>query len=367
MAKLTYQQTGDNYDTKDPIKIMAQAAAKSTAANLQQAGFQEVSETRGESAFVWDQGDCYMASVIEGLGTKNLVADALRKTTGKTYYDAIGHDTVATIVNDLISVGAKPLVMHAYWAVESNDWLADTERMQDLITGWKDACDIAGCTWGGGETPTLKQILIPGTAEFGGSAVGIIKNKQHLITDKKLQEGDRILFLKSTGINANGLSLARAVADTLPEGYATKMNNGQYYGEGLLAKSNIYAKLIQDLLDSGIDIHYVSNITGHGLRKVMRAGRDFTYIIEKILEPQEVFNFIQQHAELSDGEMYETYNMGMDYAIFMSEKDVEKTQKIIETNSFESIDAGYITAGKRKVVIEPLNITFAAESLQVRV
>jgi phosphoribosylformylglycinamidine cyclo-ligase len=366
MAKLTYQQTGDNYDTKDPIKILAQSAAKATAINLTQANCKEVSETRGESAFVWDQGDCYMASVIEGLGTKNLVADRLRSATSKTYYDVIGHDTVATIINDLISVGAKPLVMHAYWAIESNEWLADEARMRDLITGWKDACDIAGCTWGGGETPTLKQILIPRTAEFGGSAVGIIKNKEHLITDEKMQDGDKILLLKSTGINANGLSLARAVAEKLPQGYATKMKNGQMYGEGLLAKSNIYAKLIQDLLQEGIAIHYVSNITGHGLRKIMRARREFTYTIENIFDPQEVFTFIQEHAELSDGEMYETYNMGMDYAMFMPKDYIARAQEIVTNNGFESIDAGYITLGERKVIIEPKNITFGGESLRVR-
>ena len=142
-SKITYSQVGDNYDTKDPIKKLAQDAARATGKNLESSGYPEISDTRGESAFVWQVGNKYMASVIEGLGTKNLVADGMREVTGKTYYDAIAHDTVATIINDLITVGAKPLTLHAYWAVEDNSWLADEQRMRDLIMGWKEACDIA--------------------------------------------------------------------------------------------------------------------------------------------------------------------------------------------------------------------------------
>src|SRR5882672_12218859 len=225
-TKITYSQVGDNYDTKDPIKISAQNAAKETGKNLEKHGFEELSDSRGESAYVWKQGETFMAAVAEQLGTKNLVADATRKITGKTYYDIIAHDTVGTIINDLATVGAQPLVIHAYWAIENNEWLADEKRMTDLIAGWKSACDLTGASWGGGETPTLKGIITPNTVALGGSAIGIITSEKRLLTDKKIQAGDRILFLKSTGINANGLSLARAIADKLPKGYATKLKSG---------------------------------------------------------------------------------------------------------------------------------------------
>lgn len=365
-TKITYSQVGDDYSTKDPIKKLAQSAAKSTGINLTQIGFKEVSETRGESAYVWKQDDIYMASVSEGLGTKNLVADKIRKIINKTYYDIIGHDTVATIINDLVTVGAKPLTVHAYWGIEDNSWLADEERMSDLIKGWSEACNLAGCSWGGGETPTLKGVVVPGTIDLGGSAVGIITSEQRLILDKKLKSGDRILFLKSNGINTNGLSLARAVADRLAEGYSTIMNDGSSYGEGILTKTNIYAKLIQDLLDARLDIHYISNITGHGLRKVMRSQRDFTYIVEKIFDPQEIFLFIQKNAGLDDYEMYGTYNMGQDYAIFLPEKDMAQALQIVKQNRFEEIDAGFIEEGERQVIIKPKNITFKGETLNLR-
>lgn len=366
MKKITYGQVGDNYMTKDPIKKLAQTAARQTATNLTKRGFLEVAQSRGESAFVWKQADVYMASTIEGLGTKNLVADETRKITGKTYYDIVGNDAIAYIINDLITVGAKPLVVHAYWAIEDNQWLQDKQRISDLIKGWKEACDLSGATWGGGETATMKQIILIDTADIGGSAVGIIGPEKRFINSKKLRAGDRILFIKSNGINASGISLARAVAKKLPKGYGTKLPNGKIYGEAILTKCNIYAKVIEDLQDSGIEIHYVNYISGHGLRKIMRAKQEFTYIVEKLFDPQEIFLFIKKHAGLSDYDAYDTYNMGQDYVIFLPKKDVKRAQEIIKRNKFESIDAGYVKRGPRQVIIKPKDIIFKSETLDLR-
>ncbi|MBI2039753.1 phosphoribosylformylglycinamidine cyclo-ligase [Candidatus Microgenomates bacterium] len=365
---ITYSQVGDDYSTKDPIKILAQTAASQTAKYLKQAfNYQEISDSRGESAFIWQvKADEFMASVLEGLGTKNLVADEMRSITGKTYYDIIAHDTVATIINDLATSGAKSVVLHAYWAIEDNSWLEDKERMEDLIRGWKSACDLSEVAWGGGETPTLKGIIKPETVELAGSAIGVIKGDKRRIRAERLKAGDRIIFLKSNGINANGVSLARTISKNLAEGYATKLPSGLMFGEALLTKTNIYAKLIGDLLDKEIDIHYISNITGHGLRKVMRAPQSFAYIIEKVYPIAELFLFIQKRANLSDEEMYGTYNMGQDYAIFLPAADVEKAQQIISQNGFESLDAGSVEVGERKVIIKPKNINFEGATLELR-
>ncbi len=364
---ITYSQVGDDYSTKDPIKKLAQSSAAQTAKYLKETfNYEEISDSRGESAFIWQvDGNTFMASVIEGLGTKSLVADDIR-TSDQTYYDVIGYDCVATIINDLVTSGAKPVVLHAYWAIEDNSWLQDEERMRDLIQGWKDACDYSEVAWGGGETPTLKGIIEPQTIDLAGSAVGIIKGDKRRIRSEKLQKGDHILFLKSNGINANGVSLARAIAEKLSQGYATKLSNNISFGEALLVKTNIYSKLVQDLLDKEVEIHYISNITGHGLRKVMRAPQDFTYIIEKVFPVPELFSFIQNNANLSDEEMYGTYNMGQDYAIFIPASDVEKTQAIIRENGFESLDAGFIEEGERKVILKDKNIIFEGETLNLR-
>ncbi len=365
MKKITYRNSGVNYEVLDPVKKFAQDSAFLTGKNLKSHKFSEVTDTRGESAYVWKQGSVYMATVIEGLGTKNLVADAVMNSS-KTYYENIGYDTVASIINDLISVGARPLTVHAYWAVGDAKWLSNTQRMKDLIAGFAKACNDANASWGGGETPTLKGIIHPDTIDLGGSAVGIIKKKKELLTDKNLKVGDRIILIKSNGINVNGLSLARLVASKLPQKYNTKLKSGKTFGQGLLNSSHIYAKLLADLFDHNISLHYVSNITGHGLRKIMRGKPTFTYEIEKLFEPHELFEVIQNHAGLSDYEMYETFNMGQDFALFVPPKDVSKTLDLISKHKFKGIDAGEVTKGKRQVIIKPKTITFDGSSLDLR-
>lgn len=366
MSKISYSKAGVNYAQIDPIKKAAQTAALSTAKNLKQNGFGELTDTRGESAYVWKQGKILMATVIEGLGTKNLVADDLTKITGKTYYEAIAHDTVASIINDLISAGATPLVVQAYWAVGSSVWLTDKKRMSALINGWKKACDISGASWGGGETPTLKGVINPDTIDLGGSAVGIIKNPKNILLDKKLRAGDRIVLLRSRGINMNGLSLARALAKKLPNGYATELQNGRLYGEVLLDKANIYAKLLQNIFAAKIDLHYAANITGHGLRKLMRGKPNFSYNLEKVFKPLPIFDFIQKHGKLSDYEMYETLNMGQDYALFVPTKYVKKTLQTIKQNGFVGLDAGVVQKGPKQVIVKEKNIIFRGDSLDLR-
>lgn len=366
MKKINYASAGDNYNTKDPIKKLAQKSAKLTSSNLRMHGFYEEGASRGESAYVFKQNNQRFASVVEGLGTKNLVADEMRKVTGKTYYENIGHDTVATIINDLVSVGAKPLALNAYWAIGDNAWLSDKKRMTDLIKGFKKACDLSLISWGGGETPTLKGIVNPQTIDLGGAAFGIIGSKRNFLTDEKISAGDRIIFLKSSGVNTNGISLIRAIAKKLPEGFATKLSNKRMFGEEVLVRSNIYASLLKDLLESGIQLHYASNITGHGLRKIMRGRPNFKYVIEKVAPVSPLFKFLQEQSGLSDYEVYETFNMGMDYALFLPEKDVSKAMQIIKKNGFDSIDAGRVEKGARQVVMSTLGIIYKGETLNLR-
>src|SRR3569832_1367814 len=137
MSSLTYEQAGVNYDLIDPLKVAAQRAAAATAGHLAAHGFTEVKASRGESAYVVDVGPFYLASIVECLGSKTLVADEMRKLTGKSFYDSIAQDTIAMAVNDLITVGATPLVVQAYWAAGGSDWFGDAQRAQALVAGWK--------------------------------------------------------------------------------------------------------------------------------------------------------------------------------------------------------------------------------------
>jgi phosphoribosylformylglycinamidine cyclo-ligase len=133
---LSYEQAGVNYDLIDPLKVAAQRAAKETGAQLAAHGFKEVEASRGESAYVVDVGPFYLASIVECLGSKALVADEMKTLTGKSFYDRIAQDTIAMAINDLITVGATPLVVQAYWAAGGSEWFSDAQRAQALVAGW---------------------------------------------------------------------------------------------------------------------------------------------------------------------------------------------------------------------------------------
>lgn len=364
---ITYASTGVSYDAMDPLKRLAQLRASSTSGNLERFGMKEQQQSRGESAYVWEEQDSYRAFVIEGLGTKNIVADEVRKFTGKTHYGEIAQDTVAMIVNDLIVVGAQPQVINAYFAVGSSGWFLDEIRARDLVEGWAKATDMAGAVWGGGETPTLKDIISPDTIDIAGSAIGIIKPKERLTLGDKLVAGDAIFTIESSGIHANGLTLARAIALNLAEGYAIKLPDGKSYGESLLTPTHIYAGLINDMFEAGIDIHYMVNITGHGWRKLMRADRELTYVVDCVPQAQPIFDFIQEKSGNDDDEMYGNFNMGAGFAILMPDKDIELAQKIaMEKHSLKSEKVGYVEDGPRQVIIKSKNLIFDGKTLGVR-
>ena len=363
---MTYKESGVNYSLMDPLKIMAQKEGLKTSKNVRFSHMKEISASRGESAYVVEYHDCYFAIVEECLGTKSMVADGMRKTTGKTYYNLIAQDSVAYIVNDLITVGAQPTTVVAYWAMGDSKWCEDKKRMADLVKGWAQACDMAGASWGGGETPTLKGIISPNTVDLAGACFGIIKPKKRLILGEKLGDGDAIILLESRGIQSNGVSLARKIAEKLPKGYATKMSNGAYYGEALLVPTIIYAKIVRDLFENNIDIHYMSNITGHGWRKLMRHKKDLTYKITDLPPIPKVLQFIVEQGKLDDKEAYGNLNMGAGYAIFVSEKDVTQVLKLSEAHDIKAYAFGIVEEGEKKVILEPKNITFEKDSQQVR-
>ena len=369
MSAMTYAGVGVNYGAMDPFKRAAQLAARETADNIRRLNngeFREVRMSRGESAYLIEAADSYLAQVEESLGTKNLVADAMYNLTGKSYYDQVAQCTVAMIVNDMITVGALPLSVAMHLAVGESSWFDDEKRSGDLIAGWKKACDAARCTWGGGETPTLKGVIVPGTVVLSGSAMGLVKPKERLIAAGNIRHGDAIILIESSGIHANGLTMARTIADKLPEGYLTKLNDGRTYGETLLDPTHIYVGLVEDCLNAGVKIHYAVNITGHGWRKLMRATQSFTYIIEHLPQQLPIFDFLQKHGPVDDTEAYGNFNMGAGFALYVAETDMWKVLAKASSLGFHALRAGWIEAGEKKVVIKPKNLEYKADTLGVR-
>ncbi len=370
---MTYKGSGVDYDAMDPFKVAAQKAARSTAINIERLNggeFREFGPSRGESVYLIEAARSYFAHVEEGLGTKNLVADAMYALTGKSYYDHIAQDTVAMIVNDMATLGAMPLSVAMHLAVGDSGWFEDTKRSHDLVNGWKVACNLSGCAWGGGETPTLKGIINPETVVLSGSAMGIIKPKERLIQGN-IEHDDAIIVIESSGIHANGLTLARQIAEKLPEGYLTKLPNGRSYGETLLDPTPIYAVMIKGLLDSGIDIHYTINVTGHGWRKFMRAEKPFTYVIESLPRQLPIFRFIQKHGPVDDYEAYQNFNMGAGFALYVPQHEVPAVRSLFDQDprfrDFSAYPVGHIEETEdKKVVIQPRNLVYTADTLALR-
>ena len=363
---LSYEQAGVNYDLIDPLKVAAQRAAASTATHLSGHGFTEVAASRGESAYVVDVGPFYIASIVECLGSKALVADEMAELTGRSYYAGIAQDTIAMSINDLITVGATPLVVQAYWAAGGSEWFSDKLRAKALVDGWKAACDTCGVAWGGGETPALAGIVEAGRIDLASSCTGIINPKSRLSVGDNLQPGDAIVILSSSGIHANGLSLARKLVERLPNGYMTPVAPGLSYGDALLAPTTLYSPVTEALAAAGLTVHYSANITGHGWRKLLRHPKPFTYRIDKVPAVPPVLKFIQQWAKHDDREAYSTLNMGAGFALFMPAAQAAQACEIAEGLGIGACIAGKVEDGPKQLLIEPLNIRFGDDDLQLR-
>ena len=367
---LSYEQSGVQYDLIDPLKVAAQRAAAATARHLTGHGFSEVQASRGESAYVVDVGPFYLASIVECLGTKTLVADEMQTLMGNNaalpYFAGIAQDTIAMAVNDLITVGATPLVVQAYWAAGGSAWFADTERANALVAGWKAACDICQVAWGGGETPALAGIVEAGRIDLAASCTGLVNPKPRLTLGEALGPGDAIVLLASSGIHANGLSLARKLAQRLPQGYLTEIAPGLNYGTALLAPTTLYSPVTEALWAAGVRVHYAANITGHGWRKLLRHQGAFRYRIHTVPPVPPVLQFIQHHARHDDREAYSTLNMGAGFAIFVAAADAERTVQVAQAQGVGARIAGVVEAGARQLLVEPLGLRFGDDDLRLR-
>src|ERR1035437_808580 len=366
---LSYESSGVRYDQLDAFKRACQRAARTTAGLLSDHGYSEPATTRGESAYLIEAEDHYLAHVEEGVCTKNLVADAVYAQTGKCFYREISIDTVATIVNDLVTCGALPISVAMHAAVGDSGWFSDAQRMQGLVEGFAEGCRQAGAVWGGGETPTLRGIVNPDTIVLAGSAVGKLSPKNLRITGD-VKAGDAIIFLASSGVQTNGLTLCRKIADQLPKGYQTPIGFGdsRTYGEALLAPSVIYVEFVRECQQRGLKLNYAAHVTGHGWRKLMRLEEPFVYEITNVRSPGALFDFMMHTGPIDRREAYATFNMGVGFAACVADRDAEATLAAAKASGYDALLAGRVKKqGSRKAVVVPsLGLEFEGDTLQVR-
>jgi phosphoribosylformylglycinamidine cyclo-ligase len=254
-----------------------------------------------------------LAVSTDGVGTKIIVAEMLGK------YDTVGVDCVAMNVNDVLCVGARPITMLDYIAVEK----ADPVMLAAIADGLLRGAEEAGVSIAGGELAQVKEMVrgvTPGSGfDIVGTAVGLV-GLDRLILGDGLVEGDLVIGLASTGIHSNGLTLARkALFDAA--GYAPDQildEFGRSVGEELLEPTRIYVRPVLALLEAVEGVKALAHITGDGLLNLLRVRSNVGFEFTDLPHPGAVFEVIQEAGRVADAEMFRVFNMGVGFAAVVS-------------------------------------------------
>jgi phosphoribosylformylglycinamidine cyclo-ligase len=361
----SYRAAGVDYEALDAGKRLAIAKALSTSPLLAARGGRALDASRGEPAFVFEVGGQTLAFVVEGLGTKSVVARHVLESQGIDRFADVAYDTVAAILNDLCCVGALPLVVNAYFATGASEWYLQHERAASLLEGWRRACADAGCVWGGGESPSLPGLLDERDIELAGAAVGAVPEGRSPVLGDDLAPGDEIVLVSSSGLHANGASLARLIAGRLPDGYATAVPGAGTLGEALLEPSIMYVALVAALLQAHAPVTYMSHITGHGLLKLMRPPRPLTYRVQRLPEVPPVLSFLVAEAGLDAQSAHSTFNMGSGFAVYTAPGAGASVVAIAERLGLSALVAGRVEEGPRQVILEPVGVLYAGTELEL--
>lgn len=397
-----YQYSRDvNYVMLDRFKVAAQEAARKTAHNLLETGAEEILASRGESCFLWQYNGQIFGGVVEGLGTKNRALDSFNdqfrfwkevaekyqiswKGTGLEFpkirpYFNVAIDTAMMIFIDMIACGIKPQVLLTYYGVGASEWFEKPEHIDDYCDGTVYACNEVGCAWGGGETPCITNIIYPDTVDLCGAAFGVLIAPEPIL-GQNLKSGNKIMLVESTGLQANYLSGARRLASKLPAGYLTPLSDGTPFGAALSVPTDIrYIRFIESLILEGVRVNYIVPITGHGLRKIMRARQPFTYRLHTLAPLSPLFRFMIEGLGLKGksgaSEAIGGMNLGQGMALMMPEEDMPKAKDIANNVYGLNVwEGGVVKEGPRQVIIEnpdPIfeiegQVVFTEDSMQIR-
>lgn len=398
MAGMKYSDIVD-YDKLDPFKEEAMRRARATFGYPNRLGIRLLEESVGSTAavFEWDAApDAYVVFGVEGLGTKNLVAEAMAKgrkfgqrglrlildyalsalhisisittlekegISRRALSAGLGQDEMAMTLNDVGAVGATPVAFAPIHALGESSYFDDVERRDGMLDGYDAGAAIAKVAIPCGETPTLKGIVHPNTMDLAGGSWGIIRPKSRLVLGQRMEAGLAIYGVESSGIHSNGLSLARRIVEErkLPDGYFTRLPSGRTFGEALLTPTHIYAPLVEALFEEGVDVRFMQPITGHGWAKIMRhKAKPLKYVIEQVPEPQEEFALMREAGPVDTAEAYRVWNMRVGWVVFAPAQDAGRVSRACGRCGLKSYELGHTESGEREVVIAPLNLTYRA-------
>ncbi|MBV8463970.1 MAG: phosphoribosylformylglycinamidine cyclo-ligase [Acidimicrobiales bacterium] len=313
-------------------------------------GLAEPAEIRGESAYLLETPTGYLAHVEEGLGTKNLVADAMAELTGRTFYHAIGIDLVATMVNDLVTCGALPVSIAMHAAVGDAAWFADAARRHAFADGFAEGCRQAGAALLGGETAEHPGLMGPSEFDLVGFAVGVVE-RDDILGAARVRPGDVLVGLPSPGLRCNGYSLARHV---LLERAALPLDGPAWpgasvtLGEELLRPSVIYAPAVRVAM-AAADVHAVAHITGGGftgnLPRVLPA--DTIAVLDRgTWEVPPIFSEIRRLGAVSNDEMARVFNLGLGMVLAVGRGSEDDAIAALRSSGVEAAVVGRVEAAE---------------------
>jgi len=285
-----------------------------------------------------------LVSGTDGVGTKLKIAFLMDK------HDTVGIDCVAMCVNDIICAGAKPLFFLDYIACGKNF----PEKIADIVKGVCEGCVQSGAALIGGETAEMPGFYPIDEYDLAGFSVGVV-DKDKIIDNKKMKEGDVIIALPSTGVHSNGFSLVRKVFDVENADLKTPVAElgGKSLGETLLTPTKIYVKPVLALLDE-VDVKAISHITGGGFyENIPRSIPDgFGAKIDKAsVKVLPIFDYLAKVGNISERDMFNTYNMGVGMSIVVAPEDVEKSLSILKEAGEDAYVIGEIVKSDTKIEI----------------
>lgn len=279
-----------------------------------------------------------IALSADGVGSKVLIAQMMHR------YDTVGIDCVAMNVNDLICVGAKPLSMVDYIAVQQ----PDPDRLAELAKGLAVGANKAGISISGGEIAQLPEIVVGVKGEYpfdlAGAAVGLVP-LDRIIVGQDVREGDIVIGVESNGIHSNGLTLARKIlASEIEQGLDTGL------GDDLLAPTHIYVNEAMGLIDEKVRVKAFAHITSDGLLNLNRVEAEVGFEIENLPSIPRIFNLLQAAGEVDDAEMFRVYNMGIGFCAVVAREDRDKAIRVLQSDGKRAHVIGRAIRDKRRRV-----------------
>jgi phosphoribosylformylglycinamidine cyclo-ligase len=325
--KITYSESGVDIDKKD--RITKELIKKIRFARK---GFGIPTNLDGHFTSLIDFGRHSLSLCTDGVGTKIMIANEMRK------WDTVGIDCVAMNVNDMICVGAEPIAFVDYIAMEK----PDEEITRQIGIGLSKGAELSNISIVGGETAILPGVI--NGLDLAGTCLGYVE-KGREITGKRIKAGDCIIGLKSSGLHSNGYTLVRRVFKEIGYTYNDKIKGyNKKLGDVLLEPTRIYVKEILEAIKK-FEIRGLANITGSGLWNISRLKNNVEFRISDPIEPQPIFQLLQELNKISDYEMYQTFNMGMGFCIIVDKKECDSVLSFFK-NKVEARCVGEVVKGK---------------------